>query len=716
MHVFLVYECYNHIVIIMQTLESSELIGSINSVTESPHEVLRTVNPYKLIFSANLKTFGEPLQKIVHNTNNSELYDSYTVTLQGYSYVPKSKFLVKSNGSSLTGIDKNSSCSSFNHKDFLEDTQSFYVDPANAYKMSWTTGGTTFKDTNGYIGINDKVYVGYSPEKTIVSALVKTGSDDTSINYMFNHSKINPNTNNNITDEEDKYDIPLTCYNSAQVGMRSNGHIKNTNFIHENTLLMTMMDNKSLFFGTPNSDLENDIKTWINDLDSDYDSNEIKNISSNNFVLDQNAKIIQGINVVLDNNANVLCCLTTLATGEIESNPTNEIRSGSETKTIVLPVDNKLGLDKREDTNINDNSNGYNYNGKGWPVSYNSVDPSKESMYTVLYPTNTSGFGSITPLDSTLLLSKKYIMGSLTTGSGNIKPTTDYENQYKYFVFNYTAPATVLLDSHILDVFNRSVDFAIGGLDNYGLIYIQFDFEVSNSVVKTTVTLKARKINYKVEYIKGQDSTIIKTGDFKKDDTKSKPYLPSDYLKDIATDAPLKGYSVYNKVDEAHTTSLKKLYRPVGLYKENKYYEGHNDTVNTNVKSANIIPEGGFINIDCKDRAIYKIDGELKSGGKVNYQCGTKPVNNLTRYASVAYSGYYPNAYDPTKASTLNKKTDNGVITDASADTYFMPLERRNTLTFECPDNKVLTSLFTFDKLKHGLIEHRTEYTCGTYL
>ena len=62
------------------------------------------------------------------------------------------------------------------------------------------------------------------------------------------------------------------------------------------------------------------------------------------------------------------------------------------------------------------------------------------------------------------------------------------------------------------------------------------------------------------------------------------------------------------------------------------------------------------------------------------------------------------------------KKTDNGVITDASADTYFMPLERRNTLTFECPDNKVLTSLFTFDKLKHGLIEHRTEYTCGTYL
>lgn len=715
MHVFLVYECYNHIVIIMQTLESSELISSVDNVNESPHEVLRTVNPYKLIFSANLKTFGEPLQKIVHNTDNSELYDNskpYTVTSQGYSYVPKSKFLVKSNGASLTGIDKNTSCSSFNHKDFLNNTQSFYVDPNSVYKLSWITGGTTLKNTSGLIFMNDKVYVGYSPEKTIVSALVKTGSDDTSINYMFNHSEI-------IKNVDSKYNIPLTCYNSYQIGIKSNGTIENTNFIHENTLLMTMMNGKSLFFGTPNSDLKEKIDIWINDLNSNNNSNdnsnEIINISSNNFVVDQNAKIIQGINVVLDDNANVLCCLTTLATGEIESDgSTNENRSGSETKTIALPVDNKIGSgDRGNDNNINDD--GINYSGT--PVSYDSVDPSKVSMYTVLYPTNTSGFQSISPLDDTLLFSKKYKMGSLTTSSGTIKPTTDYENQYKYFVFNYTAPATVLLDSHILHVFNRSVDLAIGGLDNYGLIYIQFDFKImDNSIVKTTVTLKARKINYSVEYIKEQGSNIIKTGDFKRDSIKSRPYLPRDYLKDIATDAPLKGYSVYNKVEEPRSENLKKMYRPVGLYKENKYYEGHNDTANTNVKSANIIQEGGFINIDCKDRAIYKIDGELKPGGKVNYQCGTKPVNNLTRHASIAYSGYYPGAYNHRSASTLNKKTNNYEITDASADTYFMPLERRNTLTFKCPDNKVLTSLFTFDKLKHGLIEHRTEYTCGTYL
>ena len=705
MHVFLVYRSYNHLVIIMQTLESSKLISSVDSLTESPHEVLRTVNPYKPIFSANLKTFGEPLQKIVHNTNNSELYDSYTVTSQGYSYVPKSKFLVKSNGSSLTGIDKNTNCSSFNHKDFLNNTQSFYIDPVNAYKMSWTTGGTTFKDTDGYIGINDKVYVGYSPEKTIVSALVKIGSDSKSINSMFNHREINKgvDANNNIS---------LSCYNSNQIGIKIGDNIENTNFIHNNTLLMTMMNGKSLFFGTPKSELENDIHTWINDLDSDYDSDEIKNISSNNFVVDQTAKIIQGINVVLDNNANVLCCLTTLATGEIESNgSTNEIRSGSETKTMVLPVDNKI---ESSDYGGNDN-NDITYHKT--PVSYNSVDPSKVSMYTVNYPTDISGAESISPLDNTLLFSKKYTSGFLTTVSGNIIPTNNnIKQQYKYFVFNYTAPATVLLDSHILYVFNRSVDLAIGGLDNYGLIYIQFDFKIMDkSTVKTTVTLKARKINYNVEYVKGQDLNIVKTGDFKKGDTKSKPYLPSDYLKDIATNAPLKGYSVYNKVDEGSTTNLKKMYRPVGLYKENKYYEGHYDTANTNVKSANIIPEAGFINIDCKDRAIYNIDSELKEG-KVNYQCGTKPVNNLTRHASVAYSGYYPGAYDPKKASTLNKKTDNYEITDASADTYFMPLERRNTLTFECPDNKVLTSLFTFDKLKHGLIEHRTEYTCGTYL
>ena len=706
MHVFLVYRSYNHFVIIMQTLESLNLISSVDSLTESPHEVLRTINPYKLIFSANLKTFGEPLQKIVHNTNNSELYDSYPVTSTGYSYVPKSKFLVKSNGSSLTGIDKNTNCSSFNHKDFLNNTQSFYIDPANAYKMSWTTGGTTLKDTSGLISINDKVYIGYSPEKTIVSALVKIGSDSKSINSMFNHREINKgvDANNNIS---------LSCYNSNQIGIKIGDNIENTNFIHNNTLLMTMMNGKSLFFGTPKSELENDIHTWINDLDSDYDSDEIKNISSNNFVVDQNAKIIQGINVVLDNNANVLCCLTTLATGEIESNgSTNEIKSGSETKTMVLPVDNKI---ESSDYGGNDN-NDITYHKT--PVSYNSVDPSKVSMYTVNYPTDISGAESISPLDNTLLFSKKYTSGFLTTVSGNIIPTNNnIKQQYKYFVFNYTAPATVLLDSHILYVFNRSVDIAIGGFNDYGLIYIQFDFEVSDASVKTTVTLKARKINYNVEYVKGQDLNIVKTGDFKKDtNTKSKPYLPSDYLKDIATNAPLKGYSVYNKVDEGHAANLKKMYRPVGLYKENKYYEGHNDTVNTNVKSANIIQEGGFINIDCKDRAIYKIDGELKSGGKVNYQCGTKPVNNLTRHASIAYSGYYPGAYDPKKASTLNKKTDNYEITDASADTYFMPLERRNTLTFECPDNKVLTSLFTFDKLKHGLIEHRTEYTCGTYL
>lgn len=692
----------------MQTLESSKLIDSIDSVKESPHEVLRTVNPYKLIFSANLKTFGEPLQKIVHNTNNDKLYDPYTITSQGYSYVPKSKFLVKSNGSSLTEFHEDLVCPNFNHKEFLNKTESIYVDPNNAYKLSWATSGTTLKDTNGYIGINDKVYVGYSPEKTIVSALVKTGSNNKSINYMFNHSRINNNVNKDN-------DISLTCSRKLNFFEEERYDSGKTNLMHENTLLMTMMDGKSLFFGTPNPDLENKINTWINNINSNYDSNEIINISSNNFVLDQNAKIIQGINVVLDNNANVLCCLTTLATGEIESNgSTNEIRSGSETKTIVLPVDNKIGSGDRGNNN-NSNDDGINYSGT--PVSYNSVDPSKVSIHTVQYPTDISGFGSISPLDDTLLFSKNYMLGYLTTSQGNIIPLTNRENQYKYFVFNYTAPATVLLDSHILYVFNRSVDLAIGGLDNYGLIYIQFDFKImDNSVVKTTVTLKARKINYNVEYIKGQDLNIVKTGDFKKDTTKSKPYLPSDYLKDIATNAPLKGYSVYNKIDEGRTTNLKKMYRPVGLYKENKYYEGHNDTANTNVKSANIIPEGGFMNIDCKDRAIYKIDGELKSGGKVNYQCGTKPVNNLTRYASVAYSGYYPNAYDPTKASTLNKKTDNGVITDASADTYFMPLERRNTLTFECPDNKVLTSLFTFDKLKHGLIEHRTEYTCGTYL
>ena len=713
MHVFLVYECYNHIVIIMQTLESSELISSVDRLTESPLEVLRTVNPYKLIFSANLKTFGEPLQKIVHNTNNDKLYDPYTITSQGYSYVPKSKFLVKSSGSSLTEFQEGLVCPNFNYSDFLDKTQSFYIDPANAYKMSWITGGTTLKDTGGLITTNDKVYIGYSPEKTIISALVKTGSNDTNdnsinINSMFDHNKI-------IKNVDAKYNIPLTC--SRKNGIFKEIHYNSgvTNLMHENTLLMTMMNGKSLFFGTPNSDLENEINTWINDLNSDYDSNEIINISSNNFVVDQNAKIIQGINVVLDDNANVLCCLTTLATGEIESNgSTNEIRSGSETKTIALPVDNKIGPGDRGNNN-NSNDDGINYSGT--PISYSSVDPSKVSMYTVLYPTNTSGFQSISPLDDTLLFSKKYTMSSVTSDNIN-KLDNEKQQQYKYFVFNYTAPATVLLDSHILHVFNRSVDLAIGGLDNYGLIYIQFDFKIlDNSVVKTTVTLKARKINYSVEYIKGQDSNIVKTGDFKRDSTKSRPYLPRDYLKDIATNAPLKGYSVYNKIDEGSTTNLKKMYRPVGLYKENKYYEGHNDTANTNVKSANIIQEGGFINIDCKDRAIYKIDGELKSGGKVNYQCGTKPVNNLTRHASVAYSGYYPGAYDPTKASTLNKKTNNNnEITDASADTYFMPLERRNTLTFECPDNKVLTSLFTFDKLKHGLIEHRTEYTCGTYL
>ena len=713
MHVFLVYECYNHIVIIMQTLKSSELISSIDDVNESPHEVLRTVNPYKLIFSANLKTFGRPLQKIVHNTNNSELYDNskpYSVTSQGYSYVPKSKFLVKSSGSSLTEFQEGLVCPNFNYSDFLDKTQSFYVDPANAYKMSWITGGTTLKDTGGYISINDKVYVGYSPEKTIVSALVKTGSNDINVNSMFDHGKI-------IKNVDAKYNIPLTCSSKSGIFKKIHYNLGKTNLMHENTLLMTMMDGKSLFFGTPNSDLKEKIDIWINDLDSNDDSNddsnEIINISSNNFVVDQNAKIIQGINVVLDDNANVLCCLTTLATGEIESDgSTNEIISKSETKTIVLPVDNKIGSGDRGNNN-NSNDDGINYSGT--PVSYDSVDPSKVSMYTVLYPTNTSGFGNISPLDDTLLFSKNYTMSSVTSDNIN-KLDNEKQQQYKYFVFNYTAPATVLLDSHILHVFNRSVDLAISGLDNYGLIYIQFDFKIMDkSIVKTTVTLKARKINYSVEYIKEQGSNIIQTGDFKKDN-KPRPYLPSDYLKDIATNAPLKGYSVYNKVDEAHETSLKKMYRPVGLYKENKYYEGHNDTANTNVKSANIIQEGGFINIDCKDRAIYKIDGELKSGGKVNYQCGTKPVNNLTRHVSVAYSGYYPGAYDPTKASTLNKKTDNGVITDASADAYFMPLERRNTLTFKCPDNKVLTSLFTFDKLKHGLIEHRTEYTCGTYL
>ena len=684
----------------MQTLESSELISSIDNVNESPHEVLRTVNPYKLIFSANLKTFGEPLQKIVHNTDNSELYDSSPATSTKYSYVPKSKFLVKSNGSSVTGIIKNTYCSSFNHKDFLNNTQSFYVDPANAYKMSWVTSGLASNYNDGYEYVNGKYYLGYSPEKTIVSALVKTGSDDTSINYMFNHNKINNNTN------EDN-NISLTCYNSDQVGMRSNGHIKNTNFMHENTLLMTMMDGKSLFFGTPNSDLENNINTWINDLNSDYNSNKIINITSNNFVVDQNAKIIQGINVVLDNNANVLCCLTTLATGEIESDPTNEISSGSETKTIALPIDNKIGNGAHK---YDENSISY----FGTPVAYDPMNPSKVSLYTVHYPTNISGFTDITPLDDTLLLSKNYKMGSLTASFGNIQPLTSSENQYKYFVFNYTAPATVLLESLILEVFNASVNSAIGNFDHYGLIYIQFDFEISNASVKTTVTLKARKINYNVEYISGQDSNIVRTGDFKKD--KSKPYSPSDYLKDIATDAPLKGYSVYNKVVKTDMKKFKGMYKHIELYKENKYYEGHNDTANTNVKNANSIQDAGFINIDCKDRAIYKIDGVLKSDGKVNYQCGTKPVNNLTRHASLAYSGYYPGAYDPTKASTLNKKTSNNEITDASADTYFMPLERRNTLTFECPDNKVLTSLFTFDKLKHGLIEHRTEYTCGTYL
>lgn len=702
MHVFLVYECYNHIVIIMQTLESSELISSVDNVNESPREVLRTVNPYKLIFSTNLKTFGEPLQKIVHNTNNSELYDSCPFCSNGYSYVPKSKFLVKSNGSSLTEFHEDLDCTNFNHKEFLNKTESIYIDPANAYKISWTTGGTTLKDTGGLIFMNDKVYVGYSPEKTIVSALVKTGSDNININSMFDHNKIIANANTS-------YKIPLTCSRKSGIFKEIHYNSGETNLMHENTLLMTMMDGKSLFFGTPNSDLENKINTWINNLESNYNFNEIINISSNNFVLDQNAKIIQGINVVLDDNANVLCCLTTLATGEIESNgSTNEIRSGSETKTIALPIDNKIGNGAHKDSDI-----GINY--FGTPVSYNSADPSKASLYTVHYPTDTQGFGSITPLDDTLLFSKKYIRNSETSENINMLDNAK-QQQYKYFVFNYTAPATVLLDSYILYVFNRSVGLATSSLDNYGLIYIQFDFEIMDqSRVKTTVTLKARKINYNVEYIKGQDPNIIRTGDFKRDSTKSRPYLPRDYLKDIATDAPLKGYSVYNKVDEGHTTNLKKMYRPVGLYKENKYYEDHNDTANTNVKSANIIQEGGFINVDCKDRAIYKIDNEFKEG-KVNYQCGTKPVNNLTRHASVAYSGYYPGAYDPTKASTLNKKTNNNEITDASADTYFMPLERRNTLTFECPDNKVLTSLFTFDKLKHGLIEHRTEYTCGTYL
>lgn len=258
-------------------------------------------------------------------------------------------------------------------------------------------------------------------------------------------------------------------------------------------------------------------------------------------------------------------------------------------------------------------------------------------------------------------------------GSSNDKAITTIDQKLNLMALNYSVWFGNILKDTIMKIFDKFKDKTISFLrlkffssrtvhydiqfcePKVGLIYTSIDSMYPGSYTKTCKHVGTRLSDLDLKMQSGNN------------------YSSTDYFYDIQSTRPVTGFNTIIRPMDNNQCS----YHSKKIYSDTR--DARDDSPDNNQRMYQTFDNNQsayFNDIDCKDRAIYKIN----SNG--SYFCGTKQLTDLENHVS-------------------NNVTTKDTIADA-----------RNALNFQCPTGTVLSQL----QLQKRGKDTRAVYTCGKYL
>lgn len=258
-------------------------------------------------------------------------------------------------------------------------------------------------------------------------------------------------------------------------------------------------------------------------------------------------------------------------------------------------------------------------------------------------------------------------------GSSNDKAIATIDQKLNLMALNYSVWFGNILKDTIMKIFDKFKDKTISFLrlkffssrtvhydiqfcePKVGLIYTSIDSMYPGSYTKTCKHVGTRLSDTELNLQSGNKYSSI------------------DYFYDIQSTRPVTGFNTIIRPMDNNQCSYhsKKIYSDARDARDDSP-----DNIQRRYQTFDNNQSAYFNDIDCKDRAIYKIN----SNG--SYFCGTKQLTDLKNYVS-------------------NNVTTKDTIADA-----------RNALNFQCPTGTVLSQL----QLQKRGKDTRAVYTCGKYL
>ena len=258
-------------------------------------------------------------------------------------------------------------------------------------------------------------------------------------------------------------------------------------------------------------------------------------------------------------------------------------------------------------------------------------------------------------------------------GTSNDVAIATIDQKLNLMALNYSVWFGNILKDTIMKIFDKFKDKTISFLrlkffssrtvhydiqfckPEVGLIYTSIDSMYPGSYTKTCKHVGTRLSDLELKMQSGNN------------------YSSTDYFYDIQSTRPVTGFNTIIRPMDNNQCSYhsKKIYSDARDARDDSP-----DNIQRRYQTFDNNQSAYFNDIDCKDRAIYKIN----SNG--SYFCGTKQLTDLNNYVS-------------------NNVTTKDTIADA-----------RNALNFQCPTGTVLSQL----QLQKRGKDTRAVYTCGKYL
>ena len=253
-------------------------------------------------------------------------------------------------------------------------------------------------------------------------------------------------------------------------------------------------------------------------------------------------------------------------------------------------------------------------------------------------------------------------------GSANDKAIKTIDQKLNLMALNYSVWFGNILKDTIMKIFdkfnNRSISFL--RLKFFRSTSVHYDIQFCEPVGTSVTNIDSI---YPGSYNKTCKHVGTRLSSIESNFQSGNNYSSTDYFYDIQSTQPVTGFNTIIEPTDTNQCN----YRSKKLYSN---AQDSPDNIQRMYQTFDNNQSAYFNDIDCKDRAIYKIN----SNG--SYHCGTKQLTDLKNYVS-------------------NNVTTKDTIADA-----------RNALNFQCPTGTVLSQL----QLQKRGKDTRAVYTCGKYL